>query len=147
MSREVNSLDELAQMIQKDVNTIMKTDMEKLARRTLKENVIEEVYEKYEPDKYERTGGLYQDENINSYFDEATNELSIRSVRHENDSRGYRDIAQIIETGEGYDWKSSRIAQSQQARPFHEITANELRDGLAEETLRQGLRKMGYDTD
>lgn len=141
-----NNLKDLEKHLNNKIKNAMQTDVQKVARKTLKENVITEVYDAYSPSQYERTGGLYQDSNIDSRIDETSEgiELSVRSTRNENG----RDIAKVIETGKGYEWEDSRIYQSEQARPFHEITRKELEEkGLAKRALKDGLRKQGLDVE
>ena len=49
-----------------------------------------------------------------------------------------KNLAQVIETGDGYDYRSPG------ARPYHENTVNELRSsGVIVEALKAGLKKKG----
>lgn len=133
------NMNELTKQIEKMIGRALQEDVSKVAERTLKENVITEVYDQYSPTQYERTGGLYQDSNIETKM-ESDNTLSVRSTRQEDG----RDIASIIEYGEGYSYEGldERIG----ARPFHEKTAEELMDkGLVKKALSDGLRKQGLD--
>lgn len=129
---------ELFKQIQKMIRQAMETEVSKVARNTLKEHVVEDVYSKYEPSHYERSGGLLQDENIDTHMVD-DNILSVRSTREEDG----RDIANIIETGVGYsyDGLDERIG----ARPFHEEAAIELSKGSAKDALARGLKKQGID--
>lgn len=131
---------ELAALINKQINDAMKNEVSKVARNTLKENVVTEVYEEYTPTTYQRTGGLLQDENIETVMvDENT--LSVRSTRHE----GNRDIAEVIETGENYSYPG--LDEIIGARPFHAETARELDEkGLAKKALVEGLNRQGLKT-
>lgn len=131
---------ELAALINKQINNAMVNEVSKVARNTLKENVVTEVYEEYTPTTYQRTGGLYQDENIETVMvDENT--LSVRSTRHE----GNRDIAEIIETGENYSYPG--LDEIIGSRPFHAETARELDEkGLVKKALVQGLNRQGLKT-
>lgn len=131
---------ELAALINKQINDAMKNEVSKVARNTLKENVVTEVYEEYTPTTYQRTGGLLQDENIETVMvDENT--LSVRSTRHE----GNRDIAEVIETGENYSYPG--LDEIIGARPFHAETARELDEkGLAKKALVEGLNRQDLKT-
>jgi hypothetical protein len=143
---EFNNLKQLEKYINSQIKESMDTEVNETVRRRLKENVIEEAYDKYEPTQYERTGGLYQDRNIESDIVDTSEgvELSVRSTREEDG----RDIAQIIESGKGYSWKNSRIAKSGQARPFHEKTHEDLeRSGEHIEAMKRGLKQQGLDVE
>ncbi|MNG09648.1 hypothetical protein D3C84_930740 [compost metagenome] len=135
------SIADLAKHFNKNqLKKAMETDVAKVARNTLKEHVIEDVYEEYTPKTYDRTGGLYQDRNIETDMID-DNTLSVRSTRKE----GNRDIAQIIEDGENYSYPGldERIG----ARPFHAETAKELEKGLAKKALKDGLKKQGIKVE
>jgi hypothetical protein len=135
------SLKDLVNYVNKThIKNALENEVEEIARRTLKENVITEVYDRYNPSQYKRTGELYQDENIESKMED-DNTLSIRSVREENG----KDISRIIEEGVGYDWEKSEIYQSQPyPRPFHAETRRELEEqGLVKKALVDGLKKQG----
>ncbi|MGG3892013.1 hypothetical protein [Metabacillus fastidiosus] len=135
MSKQMN---ELAKLINKKLSKSLQTDVSKVARNTLKEHVVKDVYDAYTPESYERTGGLLQDRNIEVKM-ENDNTLSVRSTRHE----GSKDIAYTIEYGEGY--SPSSLDEVIGARPFHKETAKELNQGLAKKALADGLRKQGLD--
>lgn len=136
------NIKELEQFINKQAQKALKNEVAEEVKRTLKENIIDEVYDKYTPTEYERTGGLYQDRNIEAIVN--GNTLSVRSTRTE---RG-RDIAQIIESGIGYEWKDSRIYNMQPyPRPFHYETFLELQRTLKHvDALKKGLNKLGVKT-
>ena len=130
---------DLVKLIEKKVKIAMEKEVSEVAKRTLQENVISEVYEQYTPTQYERTGGLYQDRNIEVKM-ENDSTLSVRSTREEDG----RDIASIIEYGVGYSYPGldERIG----ARPFHQVTKQELEEkGLAKKALESGLKKQGVN--
>ena len=129
---------ELEALINKKIRQAMETEVSKTARNTLKEHIVEDVYEAYSPTQYDRTGGLLQDRNIDTHM-ENDNTLSVKSTREEDG----RDIASVIEYGKGYsyDGLDERIG----ARPFHEEAAKELSNGIAKESLKRGLKKQGID--
>jgi hypothetical protein len=129
---------ELEALINKAIRKAMENEVSRTARNTLKEHVVEDVYDAYSPTQYDRTGGLLQDRNIDSHMVD-DNTLSVRSTREEDG----RDIASVIEYGKGYsfDGLDERIG----ARPFHEEAKKELANGLAKESLKRGLKKQGLD--
>lgn len=136
-----NNFFELQKMINAGINNALQNEVEKVVRQTLKENIIIEVYDKYNPTQYQRTGGLYQDENIQTT--RGVNEIIVRSIREEEG----RDIAEIIETGVGYTWTSSTIYNMQPfPRPFHATTAQELASSQKHvDALYRGLKRQGFD--
>ncbi|MGM7720489.1 hypothetical protein [Metabacillus sp. Hm71] len=135
------SISDLAKHFNKNqLKKALQEDVAKVARNTLKEHVIEDVYDAYDSN-YQRTGGLLQDENIETKMeDDAT--LSIRSTRHE----GNRDIAAVIEYGENYSYPG--LDEIIGERPFHAETAKELDEkGLAKKALADGLKKQGIKVE
>jgi hypothetical protein len=127
---------ELEALINKKIRNAMESEVAKQARNTLKEHVVEDVYDAYSPSMYDRTGGLLQDRNIDTHMENDIT-LSVRSTREEDG----RDIASVIEYGKdySYDGLDERIG----ARPFHEEAARELANGLAKDALAKGLKKQG----
>lgn len=128
------------------IKSALLNEVNETVRETLKQNVQTEVYDKYTPqgiNPYQRTGGLLEDKNIESTF--LGNELIVRSIRSENG----RDIAEVIESGEGYTWTESTIYGMQPfARPFHATTAQELQSTQAHVlAMARGLRRQGIKVD
>lgn len=134
----VKSIKELEVLLNKKINSALRNEVEKVARKTLKENVVTEVYDAYNS-QYQRTGELLQDRNIESKMEDE-NTLSIHSTRHE----GSRDIAEVIEYGKGYN--PAYLDEVIEERPFHAETAKELEEkGLAKKALADGLKRQGLD--
>ncbi|WP_025912086.1 hypothetical protein [Priestia flexa] len=138
----ISNFKDLEKALKGKINQAMSTDVKKEAVKTLKEHIVTDIYDEYDPSVYVRTGGLLQDKNIQTIMDEVTGVLSVRGVRKENG----KDISAIIEYGIGYDWEDSRIAKMQPyPRPAHENAAIEMRKGRFEKTLINGLRKQGLN--
>jgi len=136
---DITSFEDLKKELDKKIKNVMSTNVSKVARQTLKEHIVTDVYGAYDPSEYERTGGLLQDVNIDTTMID-DNTLSVRSTRHD----GLRDIGYIIEYGVGYDWQRSRIAQMQPyPRPFHANTEAELAKGSFKKALVSGLKAEG----
>ncbi|MCM3110040.1 hypothetical protein [Lederbergia lenta] len=135
------SIKDLEKYVNSKITSALEKEVNETVRKTLKENVITEVYDKYTPSHYERSGGLFQDGNIESKM-ENSNTLSVRSIHSENG----RDIAQVIESGLGYSW--SHLDGEIGARPFHEETRREIEEnGLAKDSMRKGLQRQGLNVD
>jgi hypothetical protein len=147
---DFKSLAELEKYLTQKVNNALEQEVSHVARNTLKEHVIDDVYDKYEPTQYQRhgaDGGLLDDENIyTGLVDDG--ELVIRSTRVDEEDPS-KDVAAIVEYGRGYDWTKSKIYQMQPfPRPFHRETARELDEkGLAKKALEKGLNRQGIQTE
>ena len=134
------NMKDLEKFINKKIASALQREVASEARKVMKENVITEVYDAYQS-SYERTGGLYQDRNIETNLVN-NNTLTVRNTRNENG----RDIAYIVEYGENYSYPGldERIGP----RPFHAETARELeQQGLAKNALAKGLRRQGLDVN
>lgn len=134
-----NSLSELEKYLNEKINDALKTEVADMARDTMQEHVMSDVYDKYTPSQYVRTGDLYKDI-LTQMVD--NNTLSIENTTKDEESG--RLVAPIVEEGTGYEWKNSRIYTMQPfPRPFVEETAKELENGKAKQALADGLRKQG----
>lgn len=143
----LNNLADLEKFMNNSIKSALANEVNETVRQTLKENIESEVYDKYTPqgkNPYQRTGGLLEDKNIESTFN--GNELIVRSVRRSEDGR---DIAEVIESGEGYTWTSSTIYDMQPfPRPFHATTAQELQSTQKHTlAMARGLRRQGIKVD
>jgi hypothetical protein len=142
---EFNSLADLEKFLNQKIKVALEKDVKKQAIKTMQEHVVDDVYDKYEPTQYKRTGGLAQEKNIigNMIND---NTLEIENIRKDEDTGRY--VAPVVESGIGYTWEDSKIFNMQPfPRPFVENTAKELESGLAKQALAEGLRKQGLDID
>lgn len=139
---------ELEKQINQKINNAMNQEVSDQARKTMKEQIIEEVYDRYTPSPsgYKRTGGLHQDKNIETTM-ENDNTLVVRNIRRDEDSG--RLIAPVIESGIGYEWEKSKIYNMQPfPRPFNTETLRELDEkGLAKDALAKGLKRQGLDVE
>jgi hypothetical protein len=140
---EFNSLDDLAIFLTEKINNALRTEVADESRSVMQEHVMSDVYAKYEPSQYVRTGELYQDIQTQMVDD---NTLSIENTRRDEETG--RLIAPIIESGVGYTWKDSRIYAMQPfPRPFVENTAKDLENGKAKQALAMGLKRQGLNIE
>jgi hypothetical protein len=138
---EFKSFAELEKYLNQQIKKSLSNEVADVARDTMSKHVMSDVYQAYEPTQYQRTGDLYKDISTTMKND---NTLEIENVARDEESG--RLIAPVVESGEGYEWKKSRIYQMQPfPRPFVENTAKELESGLAKQALVDGLRKQGLD--
>lgn len=97
--------------------------------------VVTEVYMKYEPRGYQRKldyHGLADIReapagSIESQYDSRTKTLTVENVREDWEptmkKHEGRNVAKVVESGEGYDWKPIR------PRPFHRVAEQNLIKG------------------
>jgi hypothetical protein len=138
---EFKSFADLEKYLNQQIKKSLSNEVADVARDTMSKHVMSDVYQAYEPTQYQRTGDLYKDISTTMKND---NTLEIENVARDEESG--RLIAPVVESGEGYEWKKSRIYQMQPfPRPFVENTAKELESGLAKQALVDGLRKQGLD--
>jgi hypothetical protein len=140
---EFNNLKELEAYLNKKISKSLQTEVASVARDTMSDHVMSDVYSKYEPSEYQRTGDLYKDISTTMAND---NTLVIENVAKDEESG--RLYAPIVEEGVGYEWKDSRIYHMQPyPRPFVKNTAKELAEGKAKQALGEGLRKQGLNVE
>jgi hypothetical protein len=140
---EFSSIAELEKFLNQKIKIALEQDVKKAAVKTMQKEVIETVYNKYEPTQYKRTGGLYQEKNIKGTMLN-DNTLEIENIRE--DEKTGRYIAPVVEEGVGYEWEDSKIYNMQPyPRPFVSNTTKELENGVAKEAMKKGLQKQGMD--
>lgn len=121
--------------------------------------IQERVYDAYQPSMYVRrgdgmergTGALTDPDVMEHSYNNGTHTLVVRDMAKGGDpkrpDRAEQLLAPIIESGEGYTWERSEIAQSKAPRPFHEAAEEYLIDethGVSFELrLVEGLQRNG----
>lgn len=126
--------------LQQPVNETLDNDVAKIVKTVMKNKVKEEVYAPYNPTVYQRTGLLGSEASMESELLN-DNTLVVENVR----SDGNRNVAEIVETGEGYkyDFQYAGIA-----RPFTQETREELRKtGVHVAALYKGLKNRGINVE
>jgi hypothetical protein len=114
-----------------------------VGRETMSDHVMSDVYSKYEPSEYQRSGNLYKD--ISTQM-ENDNTLVIENVAEDEETG--RKYAGVVNDGVGYTWEDSRIYNMQPfPRPFIDNTAKELAGGKAKQALAEGLREQGLNVE
>jgi spermidine synthase len=138
---EFADLDELQKFLNGEIKKALVSDVVDVARDTMSDHVMSDVYNKYTPSQYQRTGDLYKDIKTTLVND---NTLTVEDTARDNDTG--RLIAPIVESGTGYQWTNSRIYNMQPfPREFVKETYNELSNGKAKNALANGLKKQGID--
>jgi len=149
------NMKDLNKYLQKQIDDALKKEVADEVRSTMIKRIEEDVYEPYTPystdgvtPHYERTYELKNPKNIIHYMIK-DGMLAIENIRQDtDDSGGYRDIVEILESGRGYDWGYKRDLDKEiGARPFVQNTRNELSaSGRHKKALKSGLNKRGIKT-
>ena len=154
MAKVCKNSQELYNELMKMINESLKDDVAPIVKKVMLDRINEEVYKKYEPSYYMRRGedgGLADPDNIVSeiVYDgclSVTNETLGREfyfyegepVRSDNADK---PIAEIIETGEGYDYWDNAFP-----RPFMQSTVDKLKEtDLVEIVLKKSLKMKGLE--
>jgi hypothetical protein len=144
---DFKNINELQKYLEGLIGSALDTDVAETAKETMQLHIQRDVYATYTPystdgktPHYERTGQLLQDVEHSM----VGNTLIIEDTRSEND----RDITKVIEEGKGYHWGYKRnLDEEIGARPFVENTYEDLSKGLARESLKQGLKRIGLNVE
>ncbi len=123
----------------------METEVAKESRGTMKKHIQNDAYSQYAPTSYVRKydqGGLIDDSNIETIMID-DNTLKVENIRKDEETG--RLVTPVVEYGKGYytDWLDKKIGP----RPFVNNTFIELKNGVAKEALKEGLRKQGVDVE
>jgi hypothetical protein len=138
---EFDDLDSLQVYLNGKIRKALSSDVADEARDTMSDHVMKDVYDKYTPSQYQRTGDLYKDIKTTMVND---NTLTVEDTAKDNNTG--RLIAPIVESGTGYQWTNSRIYNMQPfPREFVKETYNELSNGKALVTFGNSLKKQGLD--
>ncbi len=146
LAKIVNNLKELEAFLSEVISETLADDVAKEVTQVMVEDggiIDREVYNTYIPQDYRRTYQLKNPNNIETKMID-DNTLSIRSIRKD----GNKDVAAVIEYGEGYTWGITRNLDKEiGARPFHKKTKEELENTKRHvEAMRKGLKKrLGND--
>ena len=148
---DFSNLDLLAKFLEEKIDKSLKRETAQVVVKTMQQHIKSDVYPLYSPDMYQREyyrGGLLDPDNIEI---QVTNTgISVENVRDnttDEDYNGhYRNVAEIVETGENYNWTASRIYKDPFPRPFTENTREELRtSNILEQAMKDGLNRQGID--
>ncbi|PCK17675.1 hypothetical protein CEY02_19775 [Bacillus pumilus] len=132
---------ELAVMLEKAALKALQTGShtKELLVKTGQEQVQSVVYDSYNPVEYNRTGEL----KASFVVANESNGISLDNVRTDDG----RDVAAIVETGEGYQFPDEYGYGYGNPRPFMGNTAEKLRNsGELLDAVMKDVRKAGYKT-
>ncbi|WP_350253525.1 hypothetical protein [Bacillus halotolerans] len=114
------------------------SNVKQIMVKTGQEHVNEDVYGAYNPLLYERTGQI-KDAFIT---DNESNGVSLDNIRKDDG----KDVATVIETGQGYTYPDSYGYGYGKPRPFMKNTSETLRDGRLATALKKDLKADGIKT-
>ncbi|MCY7919159.1 hypothetical protein [Bacillus vallismortis] len=135
------NIKEIKVMIEKAaIQSIHKSssNVKQVMMKTGQDHVEEDVYGAYSPLLYERTGNLKGAiTTINESYG-----ISLDNTREDEG----KDVATVIETGQGYTYPDSYGYGYGKPRPFMKNTAETLKDGRLTEALKSDLKADGIKT-
>lgn len=146
---QFNSMAELAKYVNEKAQNALLREVAETVKEVMHEEVHRTVYDVYEPKKYVRlgdSGGLSDVTNMDS----ALLPDGTLVVRDDRDNRtdatysGFRDVAMIVESGQGYQHKVPSVLTD--GRSFTELTEEELAINKQHvQAMKAGLIRQGLD--
>ncbi|WP_423734300.1 hypothetical protein ACO9S3_07945 [Bacillus velezensis] len=121
------------QAVQKQANT------KNTLIKTGQEHVQSDVYDAYDPLEYERTS-LLKDSFV---IQNESNGISLDNTRGDNG----KDVATVVETGQGYTYPDKYDYGYGKPRPFMKNTAESLKDGRLVAAMKKDLNASGIKTE
>lgn len=121
----------------------MVQDVGPAAVAELQRQIDFKVYAEYDPKVYKRkfyNHGLIDPREIETKYESQTNTLTVEAVRDDWEptrrSHEWRKVAPVVESGNGYDYKSIK------PRPFHKPAENELiKRGTVDKILTEKMEQ------
>lgn len=141
MAKSAKNSKELAVMLEKTVLKALQngSHTKELLVKTGQEQVQTVVYDSYSPVGYNRTGEL----KASFVVVNEPNGISLDNVRADDG----RDVATIVETGEGYQFPDEYGYGYGEPRPFMSNTMEKLKNsGELLDAAMKDVRKAGYKT-
>ena len=145
----VSSIAELERAIRDNVNDALLDDVGKAAQDALALYAQRVVYDAYSPKEYKRRETL-NDPNMYRPSLKSDNVLFVESVAASNYSvvdgysRGNSALAYWIQFGLVPNIFNDRTYIWEESRPFVTMASTYLREGIAVEALKNGMRKRGF---
>lgn len=136
--RNNKDLEKFLRQLQQPVSKALSSNVAQTVKTVMKDKVEKEVYAPYSPSVYQRTGKLGSEESMEAtLLNDST--LVVENVRSDGD----RNVAEIVETGQGYTYD---FLYSGVPRPFTESTREELvNTGAHVASLYTGLKRQGIN--
>ena len=154
----MNNTDELMEAIKEkfmqDLLECFEEVFVDLARESMKSAIKSEVYAKYRPQGYRQyhrrkeQGGLIDDRNIIVEVYRTKDGNIIGHVKNITTGAGKAyELVDVIESGIGYDWETSKIFKMQPyPRPFHENTIERIEKSRWQYHVRRLMNQRGWKT-
>lgn len=142
--KTANNFDELRAMMLQKLVVIIRTEIATLIQEHQRLRIQTDVY-----DYYDRIRGGYNPKPDGSHYRrtyELKDNINISNINNgavvANDSHD-ENILQIVESGQGYNWRNSMIAQLQLPRPFFSNTIDDINRGLLDGDIARILSSHG----
>lgn len=139
-------LKKIEKQLQPQINRALKTQVAEVVVAEISRSVKDNVYDEYEPLRYNRTGKLASPDYIPSEL--VNNGLlrvySDRPPEYDGINK-YDTVGEVITYGEGYTWGQD-LGRRIGPRPFMEPAAEALRRNREHvKAMQKGLREQGLD--
>ena len=142
-----NDAEVIKEKLENAIHRAMQSTVADEVKLAIMESVQENVYDAYTPTSYKRrgtSGGLADPNMMDQTYDAATMTLEVRSSG--KGAHGRKDVAEVVESGQGYTWKESEIAKHPFPRPFHKPAEERLAQGNEiDNAIKAELLKAGFD--
>lgn len=116
--------------------------LQDVVKEKIAEHVESDVYDVYEPKKYQRLGkygGLQDKDNMKAFVNVSESTLEIANLRYDIETNRY--VAPIVISGQGYYYNFPYAGIS---RPFMKETQAELKQTKEHvDALKNGLKRQG----
>ena len=138
---EYKNFTEAIKDVKEKINITLQNEVAEDIKELMKQHIKDDVYGVYTSSakvpyvRRKENGGLLDDNNFQITF--IKDKLIIKNITNGKDNDEW--IIPIIETGKGYTWEKSEIYQTKQARPFNELTQEDLEGGKFLKILKKHL--------
>lgn len=139
-------------------NLFVSSNLQDKVAETMHENIIENVYDAFEPSQYERRGNDdgFSDMNNMQFtsvdIENGTVRFTFENTAEGNDSMSGRELTNMFENGARDNWNNPDITDVygrvvSEKRPFIQSTIDDLNSNKGElvEALKKDLRGLGLE--
>lgn len=160
MTIYIKSLKDLEGMIKSKIanELYFSSNLQDVVAEKMHDNIIENVYNAFEPKEYERRGnsdGFSDMNNMQFTSSEVvgnTVHFTFENTTEGNDSMSGEELAEMFETGDRSSWDNPHVMDgygriNSSPRPFIQSTIDDLNQNKAElvNALKKDLKNLGFD--
>jgi hypothetical protein len=135
---EFNSLKEIFKYFHEVTEDIVQNEVKDEALKEVTMSITD-MYNAYEPKKYERAYDMYDG---NTVFEEFGNGEYILVITNSVNKDG-KDVSKVVSTGQGYSFPDVWGYGYETPRPFMKWAQQNLKDGKLAEIVRSGYKRRG----